>query len=135
MALVLCLLVATVSAAEFSNSLPICGDGLCDVGEDTENCCLDCGCPVSGQECSANSEYPNGLCHVCGDGVQDPVENGTNCCVDAGCPAGLECDPSINIPYGKCEPPPAPEFPIVATAPVIASIALVFAYGATKRKS
>jgi len=89
----------------FSNPLPSCGDGACDVGENTENCCLDCGCPVSGQECSANSEYPNGLCHVCGDGVKDPVEDETNCCVDAGCPAGLDCDPNINIPHGKCIAP------------------------------
>jgi hypothetical protein len=86
----------------YSNPLPSCGDGACDLGEDASSCCLDCGCPVSGQECSSNSNYPNGLCHECGDGVVDPVENGSNCCIDAGCTVGLDCDPSMNIPYGKC---------------------------------
>ncbi|MBN2330819.1 MAG: hypothetical protein JXC85_03315 [Candidatus Aenigmarchaeota archaeon] len=89
----------------YSNPLPDCGDGACDLGENAANCCLDCGCPSSGQLCSANSDHPNGLCHVCGDSVVDPVENGTNCCIDAGCPLGLDCDPNMNIPYGKCVSP------------------------------
>jgi hypothetical protein len=91
----------------FSNQLPSCGagSGACEVGENPDNCCLDCGCPTSSQQCSTSPTYPDGLCHVCGDGTLDPVENSTNCCADAGCPSGLDCNTAMNIPYGLCVTP------------------------------
>lgn len=35
---------------ETTTVVVICGDGYCDSGETSDNCCKDCGCP-SGQEC------------------------------------------------------------------------------------
>ena len=89
----------------FANQLPVCGENGCEVGENSENCCLDCGCPSDGQTCDATEAYPSGQCHVCGDGTPDAVENSTNCCIDAGCPEGLYCNTDMNVPYGQCVTP------------------------------
>ncbi len=34
-------------------SLPVCGNNRCEEGENSENCCIDCGCP-EGKECVDN---------------------------------------------------------------------------------
>lgn len=36
-------------------SLPVCGNGKCEQGENYNNCCLDCSCP-SGQSCDATTK-------------------------------------------------------------------------------
>lgn len=83
---------------------PICGDGICDQGEE---CILDCGItpePVcgdgiceQGENCPADCEEPE---PVCGDGI---CEQGENCpadcvnprpvCGDGTCEVGENCDP------------------------------------------
>ncbi len=101
----------------FSNTAPPCGDGQCDIGENPEICCLDCGCSQQDEECTLDvNYYPNGVCHECGDGTIDPTENGSTCCVDAGCSdiaSDAYCDTSENedgfcvtpvCPDGVCEP-------------------------------
>lgn len=70
-----------------------CGNGLCETGEDSSNCCLDCGCP-SGYTCDMNS------CKKlaeCGNGILEEGENSENCCLDAGCPTGETCQNNVCI--------------------------------------
>ncbi len=43
------------SAARIKFYDPECGDGYCDGGEDSDDCCNDCGCP-SGEECNDDDE-------------------------------------------------------------------------------
>ncbi|UCD02988.1 MAG: hypothetical protein JSV63_04375 [Candidatus Aenigmatarchaeota archaeon] len=88
----------------FAEPPTTCGDGRCEslFNENAQTCCVDCGCTGEDQECHANADYPNGLCHVCGDGISDPVEDWLNCCADAGCPVNESCDTGVNQPYGTC---------------------------------
>jgi hypothetical protein len=62
-----------------------CGDGTCDLGEDQNSCCTDCGCPT-GQRCDANA------CHTyCGNGTCDPGEDCSNCASDCVCGTNETC--------------------------------------------
>jgi len=65
-----------------------CGNKVCESGEDSSDCCVDCGCP-SNYMCDNNKckKSPN-----CGDGVVDEGETSDNCCRDAGCPTGEVCE-------------------------------------------
>ena len=67
--------------------LPLCGNGVCDVGEDCVNCWVDCG-----------------LCDQCGNGICDSPETCSTCAADCGvCPScgdghldtGEQCDDGI----------------------------------------
>jgi len=64
-----------------------CGNGQCENGEDSSNCCLDCGCP-GGYSCDGNVCKKNAQC---GNGILETGENTDNCCADAGCSVGLTC--------------------------------------------
>jgi hypothetical protein len=65
----------------------VCGDGKCDIGEESGKCCVDCDCP-SGRNCT------NGVCvkETCGNGLCGALENSGNCCVDCDCPFGKICN-------------------------------------------
>ena len=87
-----------------------CGNGICDVPDETrQNCCEDCGggcgdgycCPESGENgCTCENDCPD-LRSVCGDGIccTEPTlqfpegENVNNCCYDCGggCGDGFCC--------------------------------------------
>ncbi len=67
----------------------VCGDGICGVTEDCNNCVEDCGCE-SGEYCS-----DIGICRtdVCGDEICSSEENKSqNCCEDCGCPNDKVCN-------------------------------------------
>ena len=65
---------------------PFCGDQECSGGENSNTCCVDCGCP-DGYGCQG------GACvdlAVCGDNRCAASEAQT-CCKDCGCPSGRIC--------------------------------------------
>ncbi len=71
----------------------LCGNNICDVNENWQTCCIDCGCP-EGYECK------NNVCQkipvICGNGICETGETPETCCIDCGCPEGYECK------EGKC---------------------------------
>ena len=74
----------------------VCGNGVCESGENEYNCCLDCPCSEAGEACN----YENNVCmkkmntNICGDGICDWGEDIWNCCLDCRyCPEGMKCDP------------------------------------------
>ncbi|MBN2331110.1 MAG: hypothetical protein JXC85_04810 [Candidatus Aenigmarchaeota archaeon] len=76
------------------------------------------------------------FCYMFGQGDEDMLwddfyDYSSECNKDCGC----GCDVAVTIDDERCEPPEAPEFPIVATAPLLAGIGLLCAYGVNKRKS
>lgn len=86
---ILILLVFLVTNSLFAK----CGDGKCSLTEDSDNCCLDCGCPdgfsCDGSICKKLSE--------CGNGVLEEGETYDNCCKDAGCPTGETCENNVCV--------------------------------------
>ena len=65
-----------------------CGNDQCESGEDSSNCCIDCGCPY-GYDCDQN------ICKklaICGNGIKEEGETAENCCQDAGCSTGYKCE-------------------------------------------
>jgi len=70
-----------------------CGDGKCSLTEDSDDCCLDCGCPAGfscdGSVCKKLSE--------CGNGVKEEGETSDNCCLDAGCLTGEICEENVCV--------------------------------------
>jgi LysM repeat protein len=78
---------------------PVCGDGVCEMGENTDSCAVDC------------APAP-----VCGNGVCEDGENGTTCAVDC-IPTGPYCGDGTCGPgedYDSCSvdcPPPSPPPP------------------------
>ena len=71
-----------------------CGNDVCEPGEDSTNCCDDCGCP-SGYGCIDNSCQP-----VCGDAICQPEENSDTCCTDCGCASGYYCSENTCVVSG-----------------------------------
>ncbi len=69
-----------------------CGDGVCGLSENKDNCCTDCSCPA-GDTCVENSCRES----KCGNSVADAGENSETCCIDAGCPSGQGCM------FGSCQ--------------------------------
>lgn len=88
-----------------SSNASICGNTICEIGENFDNCCLDCGCP-SGSECLNNvcvlGYCGDGICQsgetlancmkdcfavYCGNKVcnTEVGESSDNCCIDCGC--------------------------------------------------
>ena len=69
----------------------VCGDDICGINEDCNNCVADCEC--------ASDEYCSdiGICkkYVCGDGICSGNENNT-CCTDCGCPENQICNKITN---------------------------------------
>ncbi|MCD6403229.1 MAG: hypothetical protein J7K98_02790 [Candidatus Aenigmarchaeota archaeon] len=73
----------------------VCGNGACEFGENSNNCCMDCGCP-DGYECKENTCVAVGeVTPVCGNGLCEEGENSNNCCIDCGCPTGYECKDGV----------------------------------------
>jgi hypothetical protein len=59
---------------------PTCGNNVCESGENSNNCCKDCGCPPY-QKCFDN------VCKTyCGNGICDSDENCDTCPQDCKCP-------------------------------------------------
>jgi hypothetical protein len=74
---------------------PICGDAICEKGENEYNCCSDCTCSKSGEVCNykTNACVKRGNANICGDGICDFGEDVWNCCIDCRyCPKGMICD-------------------------------------------
>jgi hypothetical protein len=72
-----------------TKNLNKCGDGICTLTEDCNNCAKDCGC-INNQFCS-----DNGICKkaVCGDGICSQDEKINNiCCEDCGCGNSQICN-------------------------------------------
>lgn len=98
----------------------VCGNDVCESGETSDNCCLDCACQtgykcvdnkcqnicgdgicVSGETsatccqdcgCPSGQRCVNNRCETyCGNGICDAGESSANCCKDCGCPSGLQC--------------------------------------------
>ncbi|MGA1874482.1 MAG: S8 family serine peptidase [bacterium] len=73
-------------------SVPVCGDGTCEFGEDCSTCEADCGpCPYCGDgSCDSNescSTCPADCSPCCGDGTCDADETCSTCPEDCGsCP-------------------------------------------------
>lgn len=78
---------------------PVCGDGVCELGENTDSCAADCAPdPVCGNGVCEDGE--NGTtCAVdcipttsyCGDGTCDIGEDSDSCAADCGTPTGPIC--------------------------------------------
>lgn len=95
----------------------VCGNGQCEAGEDTDRCCLDCGCGADqicacarGAACpQAQAAQGGPTCRPaprCGDGTCDPNESQQTCCQDCACPADLACRGATCSPVcgnGKCQ--------------------------------
>ena len=82
---------------------PTCGDGICDPGEDFDNCPSDCECQpdCEGKECG--DDGCGGSCGECGSGET---------CVDGKCQTG-GCnvsgpEPKVNCSGGMCVVPAGP---------------------------
>ena len=72
---------------------PQCGNNICERGEDSSTCCMDCGCP-NGYSCDGNSCKKLAQC---GNGIIEEGETSDNCCIDAGCSFGQTCKDNICI--------------------------------------
>jgi len=67
----------------------VCGNKICEVSEDCNNCPSDCGCKPN-EYCSST-----GICraNVCGDGICSEQERqAATCCEDCGCPSDKVCN-------------------------------------------
>ncbi len=81
-----------------STPTAVCGNGSCENGESSVNCCADCACP-SGLTCSG------GTCAsptVCGDGSCGAGESSATCCEDCGCTSGYVCSSGACLPPVVC---------------------------------
>ncbi|MFH1364638.1 MAG: S8 family serine peptidase, partial [Candidatus Aenigmatarchaeota archaeon] len=71
-----------------------CGDGTCDAGESSINCCTDCGCPsettCTNNACIRQSYCGDGLCS--GDETCSSCQQDCGSCVTCDCTSGLCCD-------------------------------------------
>lgn len=77
----------------------VCGDGVCVLGENYNNCPQDCPSGSSDFYCDG---ILDGICDpdctleedidcLCGDGVCEVNETQEGCCFDCGCPPGMKC--------------------------------------------
>ncbi len=76
-------------------TVAVCGNGACESGESSVNCCDDCGCQT-GYSCVSNSCEQDS---VCGDGVCSGDESSDNCCEDCECNAGFYCDETCKTQF------------------------------------
>ena len=91
--MIVILLIVLFFSYEKDDLFAKCGDGKCSLTEDSDNCCLDCGCP-NGYSC--DGEICQKLAE-CGNGIKEEGETSENCCMDAGCPTGEICQNNICI--------------------------------------
>jgi len=98
----------------------ICGNNICEEGENQDNCCKDCGCGANNQ-CIDNScvRIPS----VCGNNACEEGENSENCCTDCSCSIGFSCE---QVPSSAGEMP-APLYKCVMTeiAAVTSTLAII----------
>ena len=68
----------------------LCGNNVCEISEDTVNCCTDCGVRFGNEFCQNNTAKEI----KCGDGFCDAVhgEDQTSCCGDCGCLSSQTCE-------------------------------------------
>jgi hypothetical protein len=65
-----------------------CGNGICEPGENCQNCNIDCPNPTCGNgvcesSCGENaSNCPIDCAPTCGNGICESGENPSNCCID-----------------------------------------------------
>ena len=88
----------TVRLLRDEDACPICGDNLCEGGEDSATCPGDCPLDLSGCSdgtCTGEEDAGNcpGDCTECGDGQCTGTETSATCCIDCACPAETSCDP------------------------------------------
>ncbi|UCF35135.1 MAG: hypothetical protein JSV78_07485 [Phycisphaerales bacterium] len=72
---------------------PVCGDAACNCGEDSLTCCEDCGAVCGDGTCNCDEDTctcPLDCGSSCGDGCCNGDEDTCDCCVDCGtaCPDG-----------------------------------------------
>ena len=77
----------------------VCGDWICGTGENTFNCCEDCGCVLAGDACINGNCVQGG---TCGDGRCEAGESWVSCCEDCGCLQGDVCKYGICTSPGVC---------------------------------
>src|SRR3989338_8244347 len=70
-----------------------CGNNDCESGDDSSNCCLDCGCP---EKYTCNNNACQKLAE-CGNGIIEEGETASNCCTDTGCITGETCDNNVCV--------------------------------------
>ena len=70
-----------------------CGNKVCESGEDSSKCCVDCGCP-SGYSCDGAKCKKLAKC---GNDILEEGETSENCCLDAGCPTGETCKNNVCV--------------------------------------
>jgi len=72
----------------------ICGNRICEIGENCFNCAPDCKCN-EGEYCS--EEKQTCVKPICGNNVCEIFESYENCCIDCGCPFDYEiCNKTKN---------------------------------------
>jgi hypothetical protein len=77
----------------------ICGNRICEIGENCFNCAPDCKCN-EGEYCSQEKQAC--VKPICGNNVCEIFESYENCCIDCGCPFDYEiCNPQTKT----CEAP------------------------------
>jgi len=80
-------------------SKALCGNRICEIGENCFNCAPDCKCN-EGEYCS--EEKQTCVKPICGNNVCEIFESYENCCADCGCPFDYEiCNKETNT----CEAP------------------------------
>ncbi|MFQ6010198.1 MAG: PGF-pre-PGF domain-containing protein [Candidatus Aenigmatarchaeota archaeon] len=75
--------------------VPVCGNDILEAGETSATCCLDAGCPT-GQTC-VNNTCVEGVAPVCGNEILEANETSDTCCLDAGCPTGQTCVDNVCV--------------------------------------
>jgi len=79
----------------FTKPKKVCGNSICEIGEDSISCCKDCGCP-KGYECKENKcivkEAEAGFC---GDGKCQKNENCWRCPQDCKCSENEYCSSQL----------------------------------------
>jgi len=114
-------------------SLPICGNNRCEEGENSENCCIDCGCP-EGKECVDNVCQKIIEPSVCGNNRCEEGENSENCCIDCGCPEGKECVDNVCRVKEIPKPSVTKWYPIAFIVLILMILIILAAFYSIKRK-
>ena len=100
-------IIIAITIFNISKNKEFCGNGICEYGENSNNCCIDCGCD-NGYKCENNTCIE--VKPICGDGICSPNENCYDCPKDCKCKEGEYCsdiDKKCIKPIcgnGKCEP-------------------------------
>lgn len=122
---------ATVCKCETGDTTIICGDDVCDTGEDSISCPGDCGSVCNdgacngSESCSSCSADCGNCSPVCGDGTCNGSETAVSCpqdgctpwCGDGACNGSENCS-SCESECGVCPPPPPPTTPTPTPTPV-----------------